>query len=239
MPKDLTEKQAPLNERRIWGRRQNRPLAGERKQAMQEVFPVIALTADELQDKTSQSPCDLGLADGTETWLEIGFGGGEHVIGLLKQHPNIQMLAAEPFLNGMASFVKDLPKHDMPRVKALMDDGMLLARCLSESSISRIYVLNPDPWHKKRHFKRRIINLDNLDVFARILKPGGKLIMTSDVLDLADWMMTHAYQHSAFEWDAQTCTDWNTPPQDWITTRYETKGAKGAKKMCYLSFTRK
>ena len=129
-------------------------------------------------------------------------------------------------------FVKD-------NIRVLMDDGVIIARSLTPASLDGVYILNPDPWHKKRHHKRRIINQTNLDVFANVLKPGGKLVMTSDVEDLAAWMCTHASNHPEFDWQAKSKADWSIPPQDWFSTRYEQKGAKGTKKMVYLFFKRK
>jgi tRNA (guanine-N7-)-methyltransferase len=119
-----------------------------------------------------------------------------------------------------------------------MDDAMLLVHALEDACLDEIYILNPDPWPKKRHHKRRIVSQANLDEFARILKPGGTLIMTTDVPDLAEWMVTQATLHPSFHWTAQSARDWKTPPADWIPTRYETKGAKGAESMVYLIFER-
>ena len=229
---------APPEQRKVWGRRQSRPLNITRAKAMEEIFPQIEIDKATLTQDHALSTTAL-FGNDNETWMEIGFGSGEHVIGLLDQSPKINMVAAEPFLNGMAAFVKDLPKSHIPRTRVLMDDAMMLASSLQENSINKLYILNPDPWHKKRHYKRRIVSSDNLDVFAKILKSGGELIMTSDVPDLADWMITHAFNHPDFTWQATSQADWSEKPKNWITTRYETKGAKGAKKMCYLLFTRK
>ena len=112
----------------------------------------------------------------------------------------------------------------------------MIANSLAEDTLDGIYVLNPDPWHKKRHHKRRIINQTNLDCFARILKPGAELIMSTDVPDLAEWMFTHATIHPNFKWTGNSKQDWDTKPEGWITTRYEEKKAKGADKMVYMLF---
>ncbi len=223
-------------ERTIWGRRQNRPIKGVRADAMRDILPQIEIAQDLLTKDTSLTAKKLFNND-KETWLEIGFGGGEHVIGLLKKNPTINMIGAEPFKNGMANFTKNLNQADISRTKVIMDDAMTVVKSLADNSISRLYILNPDPWHKKRHHKRRIINNENLTEFARILKPTAQLIMTSDVPYLTEWMHTHTYKHQSFTWDATSCKDWLEMPKDWITTRYQIKGAKGAKKMSYLFFT--
>ncbi len=224
--------------RRVWGRRKNRPLNPQRQSAMDDLYPKLSVMNSNLQQDASLQPNNL-FNNHAPSWMEIGFGNGEHIIGLLEQNPEINLLGAEPFLNGMAAFLKDLPEALEPRVRVIMDDAMLLATSLADQSLERLYILNPDPWHKARHHKRRIVNASNLDVFARILKPGGQLIMTSDVPDLAEWMFTHAFKHPAFEWNAKNHQDWTQAPKDWLPTRYEVKGAKGAKKMSYLFFIRK
>jgi tRNA (guanine-N7-)-methyltransferase len=234
---DKTE--GDYTQRGVWVRRQNRGLNPQRQSAMDSVYPHIAIDESFLLSDASLAPSSLFDKPEFPVWMEIGFGGGEHVIGLLEQNPDINIVAIEPFVNGMAAFVKDLPQSFEPRVRVYMDDAVMLARSLADDSVERIYVLNPDPWHKARHHKRRIVRSETLDIYARILKSGGQLIMSSDVPDMVEWMVTHTFNHPAFEWQAECAQDWSTPPEDWITTRYEVKGAKGASKMSYLFFTRK
>lgn len=173
-------------------------------------------------------------------WFEIGFGSGEHLIGLMKQNPGVHMIGAEPFINGMANFLQALDHEKLPEshVRVWMNDAILLAERLPDQSLERIYVLNPDPWPKKRHHKRRIIDQENLTTFARILKPGGLLVMSTDVSDLADWMVTEASRHPAFTWSANRAEDWRTMPTDWIPTRYESKGKSKGRQQVYLMFNR-
>ena len=131
-----------------------------------------------------------------------------------------------------------------------MEDAIKLVDSIASDSLDGIYVLNPDPWHKTRHHKRRItstsvaiqtriFSTENLDRFARILKSGATLIMTTDVDELAEWMLTHAVNHSEFEWTACSREDWAVAPQGWIKTRYEEKGAQAGRKQSYLIFKRR
>lgn len=226
-------------EKRVYGRRYGRPLNASRRAALDTVLPQISFEDGALKEDGNLHPSDIFDVDYDECWFEIGFGSGEHLSALMRHHPKNAYIGAEPFVNGMSAFVKDIEDEPKDRIKVHMDDAMMVANSLEENTLDGIYVLNPDPWHKKRHYKRRIIRQDNLDCFARILKPGAQLIMSTDVPDLADWMVTQASIHEAFDWEAQCADDWRVPPDDWITTQYEVKGAKNASAMAYLFFRRK
>lgn len=227
-----TEKEK--QEWRFYGRRAGRKLNGARRDALDECYPALKIT--NLPKDGSINPVSLFQRPLEKFIFEIGFGNGERLAQHLKQEPDTGFIGAEPFSNGMSAFLSETQGHNPDNIRVLMDDAMPLVRSLSSKSLDAIYVLNPDPWHKARHHKRRIINADNLDHFARILKPSGKLIMTTDVEPLAEWMCTQAILHDAFQWTATTAHDWRETPENWIKTRYETKGAKGAGKMNYLFF---
>lgn len=226
-------------QRRFYGRRQSRPLNKSRADSFEKLLPVLSVPADALDEKAALDPRTLFDCSVNEHWLEIGFGSGEHLSALMRRHPDRGYIGAEPYINGMAAFLKDIQDIENPNIRVHMDDALMLVRSIKAASIDGLYILNPDPWHKKRHHKRRIVRPETLDEYARILKPGGELILSTDVPYLADWMITHTARHPAFEWSAKTAKDWEIPPEDWITTAYEVKGAKGAKKMAYLFFTRK
>ena len=226
------------NQKRVYGRRLSRPLNSSRKAAIDALLPKLSIDETLISEDHCLDPSSLFDSPYEECWLEIGFGTGEHLSGLMRLHPENAYIGAEPFINGMAAFLKDIQDAPQERIRVHMDDAVMLAASLAPASLDGIYVLNPDPWHKKRHHKRRIIRPETLDIFSKILKPGGQLIMSSDVPYLTDWMVTHASLHPDFEWSAERAEDWRIPPEDWITTAYETKGAKGGEKMSYLFFKR-
>lgn len=225
--------------RSLFGRRVGRPLSPQKKEIMDRLLPVYAIPSARLENPGALTPENLFTKKFTACWFEIGFGYGEHLAALARQNPDTAYIGAEPFLNGMAAFLSEMDKSPAENVRVLMDDAMKIARALGDKTLEGIYILNPDPWHKTRHHKRRIVNRPNLDIFHRILKPGGELIMTSDVEAMAEWMVTQAVNHPGFEWTAKAAKDWQEPPAGWITTRYEVKGAKNAKKMSYLRFLKK
>lgn len=229
----------PENEKRVFGRRLGRPLSAERQAVLDKFLPALEMNADMLAQKEKLTARDLFKSTPAQFWMEIGFGNGEHLSALMRRHPDHAYIGAEPFVNGMSAFLKDIETDSKDNLRVVMDDAMLAVEALADNTLDGIYVLNPDPWHKKRHHKRRIIRKENLDKMARVLKPNAPLIMSTDVPYLAEWMVTEAMNHPAFEWAAQTANDWRTAPADWITTRYEVKRAKGADKMVYLLFRKK
>ena len=230
--------QRDTKQKRFYGRRQSRPLNASRAKAM-ELLPTLSIPEIKLKEDGSLHPSSLFEKPFDQYWLEIGFGSGEHLCALKKSETHTGWIGCEPYINGMSAFLKDIQDEDHSNIRVHMDDAVMLAASIADSSLDGIYILNPDPWHKVRHHKRRIVRPETLDIYARILKSGGQLILSTDVPYLADWMITHTINHGAFEWTAQSCKDWQVPPDDWVTTAYEVKGAKGAKKMCYLFFERK
>lgn len=223
----------------FFGRKKGRPLNLARQAAFDERLPVYAIEEETLSLDYTLDPKTLFAKPVTDIVFEVGFGNGERLSADLQHNPDTSFLGAEPFINGMAAFLKSLPENNPGNIRVINDDALILARSLKKASLDRIYILNPDPWHKARHHKRRIINPDSLSVFADILKPGGTLLMTSDVPDMAQWMFDHAQDHDAFAITKETQENRHTPPDNWIPTRYETKKAKGHMQMAYLTFVRK
>ena len=241
---------------------------------METIMPVVAISDDKITASKNLDPASLFEKPFGEIWFEIGFGNGEHLVALKEKYTDTAFLGAEPFVNGMANFLKllhdrhperspakPLAKQDevegssyypngkdpsaslrstrddgLKNIRVFMDDAMLLARSLTDRSLDRIYVLNPDPWPKLRHHKRRIISQTNLDEFARVLKPGGRLVMATDVDDLAEWMVTQCMNHPSFEWLAESAKDWQTPPAEWTETRYAFKGKQAGRRQTFLVF---
>ncbi|MBW8880474.1 MAG: tRNA (guanosine(46)-N7)-methyltransferase TrmB [Asticcacaulis sp.] len=178
------------------------------------------------------------LASGRELWVEIGFGGGEHIVQQAVRHPDVEIIGCEPFLNGVGSALRHIDEAGVRNVSILSDDARPLLDTLSEASVSRIFILFPDPWPKTRHHKRRLIQAETVAALARILKGGGRLRFATDWADYADWALLRFTQSPDFDWPAQRPVDWTEPPADHVTTRYETKGL-GDCKPVFLDFIRK
>lgn len=230
--------QSTNKEKRFYGRRQSRPLKGARADAVEKLLPALSIPKELLTEDASIVPSTLFPKNYKELWLEIGFGNGEHLVELMRRHPEHAFLGAEPYINGMANFLKEIAAEPHEHVRVHMDDALMLVNSLPDQCLDGLYILNPDPWHKTRHHKRRIVRRETLTAYQRVLKPGAQLICSTDVPYLADWMITEVMLHGGFEWSAKCADDWRTPPKDWITTAYEVKGAKGAKIMSYMIFER-
>jgi tRNA (guanine-N7-)-methyltransferase len=171
-----------------------------------------------------------------KTWLEIGFGGGEHLAYLASLHKEVQFIGCEPYVNGIAGLLTHIHEHALSNINIYSDDARVLIKEMPDASLSRVFVLYPDPWPKARHHKRRIISTEFLDSLARVMKPNAELRLATDHADYATWMLERLLAHKDFKWLAKGCSDWLNPPTEWISTRYEQKGLAG--RPTYLNFRR-
>lgn len=163
------------------------------------------------------------MPDAAETWLEIGFGGGEHMVAQARLRPDALVLGAEPFRNGVASALRHIKEAALANVRLREGDARQLLLDLPDASLARIYILFPDPWPKSRHHKRRLIQAETVDELARVLRSGGTLRFATDWSDYAAWTLQRMTGSSGFHWTAERSADWRTPPPDHVTTRYELK----------------
>lgn len=207
---------APL---KTFGRRGGRPLSGRQKILMDEVLPrlQIPIVPGERLDPRQVFPGH------EEIWLEIGFGGGEHVSGQAKKTPTAGILASEVFFEGIAKLLGQIEDQKLENVRVWPEDGRELVDGLRDSCIDRAFILFPDPWPKARHQKRRIIQADFLDALARVMKPGGRVRFATDVRSYADEALERFLAHPAFEWIATRAEDWRNVPADHVETRYQQK----------------
>jgi len=205
---------------RTFGRVGGRALSARQQGLIDVLLPHISVPE---APSGTLDPHTLYTPAPKEVWLEIGFGGGEHLTGQAGLHPDIGFIGCEPFIEGMAKALGQIEDAGLTNVRLHMDDARPVIDRLQDTSIARIFILFPDPWPKKRQQKRRLIQPDFLDQIARILKPGGRLRFATDVKSYANEALAHFINHEAFDWRAATADDWQLPPSDHLTTRYETK----------------
>lgn len=235
----LSDDTSALREiRRVYGRRHTRSLSPARQTAFENLLDALQIPKETL-DRGNLVAKDLFGRDFPALWLEIGFGNGAHLKQEMEADPGTGFIGAEPFVNGMAAFLDSIEASPKENIRVYMDDAMTVVDALADGVLDGIYILNPDPWPKKRHWKRRIVQPEHVEKFVRVLKPGGKLIMTTDIDPLAEWMLTHAINNPALRWTADKPEDWQTPPPGWTPTKYERKGAAKGRRQTYLVFQKR
>jgi len=171
-------------------------------------------------------------------WLEIGFGGGEHLAAQATAHPDIGFVGCDAYLDGVASLLRTITERGLTNVRVFADDARVLIASLEAASVERVFLLFPDPWPKARHHKRRFISRENLAALARIMADGGDLRIATDHTGVCRWTLGHLIAHPDFEWTARTPRDWRDPPADWPGTRYEAKARREGRPSTHLGFIR-
>lgn len=219
----------------LYGRRQSKPLKPRQARLIATLLPTISVP------DPGRGPIDpRALFPQTDDIaLEVGFGGGEHIAYQALRARGSGFIGAEPFVNGVGKLLALVEEKNLSNIRIHFGDARPLMEALPAASLSRIFVLHPDPWPKKRHFKRRMISPWFLAEAARLLKSGGVLRVASDIDDYVRWTLMHAARTPDFEWTAQSARDWRTRPDDWPQTRYEAKAVKEGRRPVYLIFRRR
>jgi len=221
--------------RTLHGRRRGKALRAGQRSLMETLLPRLAVqlpappaVSEVGEVGESAAKLDLpALFGGTPpaggVWLEVGFGGGEHLVWQAEHHPEVGLIGCEPYLNGVAKCLASIDRAGLANVRLFTDDARFVLAALPDSALGRAFVLFPDPWPKSRHHKRRFIQRATLDTLARVLAPGGELRLATDDPGYCRWMAERACTHPAFEWLAERPADWRQRPDDWPATRYERK----------------
>ena len=212
---------------RFYGRRKGRPLRASRKQLLEKLLPKLRIPVPESGEVSPTS-----LFDAEETWLEIGFGGGEHLAALAQRHPNIGFIGCEAYINGVASLLTHVHNDSLDNIRIYPDDVRPFLKRIAPARMNRIFVLFPDPWPKKRHHKRRILCEDQVNQLNRILKPCGQIIIASDDQDYVQSILEVMEGMD----DLQLVSHIHTAPEDWVTTRYETRARRLGNECSYLLY---
>ncbi|MCO5160810.1 MAG: tRNA (guanine(46)-N(7))-methyltransferase TrmB [Mesorhizobium sp.] len=220
----------------FFGRRHGKTLRPMQATALAEVLPRLKV------DLSTAPPDDLRTlfpVPVDQIVLEVGFGGGEHLHHASGAHPSTGFFGVEPFVNGMASLLRLLEREPRANIRLYDDDATALLDWLPAGSLDRIDLFYPDPWPKKKHWKRRFVNRANLDRFARALKSGGIFRFASDIDHYVNWTLLEAERQGDFVWQARTPDDWRMPYPDWPGTRYEAKALREGRTPAYLRFARR
>ncbi len=220
---------------RTYGRRRGRKLSPRQQDLMNNLLAQVALN---LQAPPPNPLSGLFGRRVAQVWLEIGFGGGEHLIWQAINHPDAGLIGCEPFEDGVVKALSAIDDHGIRNMRLHADDARDVLRWLPDASIDRAFILFPDPWPKARHKKRRLVNASTLSLLARVLRPGAELRVATDIGDYARTMLMAFQVAPEFKWLAAGPADWAVRGPDWPETRYEQKAIREGRKSSYLRFLR-
>lgn len=215
---------SPRPKFQFYGRRKGKPLRRHHSDLMEGLLPPIAIDLAQPLAHT-----------GERRWLEIGFGGGEHLAHQAVLHPDVSLIGAEAFQNGVAKLLAHIEAMAIGNVRVHHGDARGLLEVMPDQSFERLYLLYPDPWPKERQKKRRFVNPANLGHIHRVLKPAGAFYFASDIPDYVDWTRAHVAEHGGFVEEGD-CT---RPYDTWTRTRYEAKAIREGRTPAYLTFRKR
>ena len=220
---------------RFYGRRKGRPLRQGMQALLTDMLPTLRFDATRPLasqfGQTTSRQADLAL--------EIGFGGGEHLASLAEANPNENFIGAEPFVNGVASLLRHIQTRRLSNIRIWDDDVRLILPALPVAGLSQVFIMFPDPWPKKRHAARRILQPEMMNVLAQLIRPSGQLVLASDDPTAKGWLLQTAMSHSQFCWTARRPVNWRQRPPHLPATRYMTKAEKAFRRPSWFIFERR
>ncbi|MEM7321186.1 MAG: tRNA (guanine(46)-N(7))-methyltransferase TrmB [Pseudomonadota bacterium] len=224
--------------RNFYGRLKGKSLKQSQRVYLNEDLAALSPGAVDWESNPQRHKLDLNaLFGGRPAWLEIGFGGGEHLVHQAAENPDVGIIGAEPYINGVAMLLGKIRRAGVDNLSVHPGDVRDLFDVLPDRSIERAFLLYPDPWPKKRHHRRRFVTPEHLQPLARILKPGAIFRVATDIPDYVRQTLEQL-PGAGFDWLAESPADWRRPWDDWISTRYEQKALREGRTPHYLTFRR-
>ncbi|GAA0302585.1 tRNA (guanine(46)-N(7))-methyltransferase TrmB [Rhodovulum strictum] len=232
--------QGPRREwRNFYGRRHGKTLRDRQREYLDADLAALSPGPVGWDVNPERQPLDLAARfGGREVWLEIGFGGGEHMVHQAAHRPDVGIIGCEPFINGVAMLLGKIRAAGVENVAVHPGDVRDLFDVLPEAGIARAFLLYPDPWPKKRHHRRRFVTPDFLEPLARVMRPGAELRVATDIPDYVRQTLIEVPK-AGFDWLAEGPGDWRQPWGDWLSTRYEQKALREGRVPHYLTFRRR
>ena len=236
----LTPREDGAPWRNFYGRRRGKTLRKGQKSLLEERLEALSVPGLAWAENPERRPIDFRALEPScrEAWLEVGFGGGEHLLAMARENPSALLLGCEPFRNGVAMCLAALEAAPLPNVRLHEGDAREVFDVAGEGAFSRIFVNYPDPWPKKRHHRRRFIGPETLPHLARIAAPGARLHVATDIPDYVRHVLEAMRAAPEFRWTAEGPEDWRRPWADWPGTRYEAKALAEGRPPHYLTFVR-
>lgn len=226
--------------RNFYGRRKGKGLRPSQEMYLDEDLGALSPGPVGWDENPDRNPLELGeiFPDASEYWLEIGFGGGEHLVHQAALNPSVGIIGAEPYINGVAMLLGKVREAGVSNLRIHPGDARDLFDVIPDGSLSRVFLLYPDPWPKKRHHRRRFVTPEHLEPLARKMKSGSILRVATDIEDYVRQTLEQVAFKGDFEWLAEGPSDWKEPWGDWISTRYEQKALREDRVPHYLTFRR-
>ena len=225
-----------MDHRNFYGRIKGKALNAAQDRYLDEDLPKLSVVGITREENPERDPLDIHqLAGGRPLWLEVGFGGGEHLVHQALHNPGVQFLGVEPYVNGVAMLLGKMRNAGVANIKLHMGDARNLMDVLPDGSVSKAFLLYPDPWPKMRHHRRRFVTQEHLIPLSKCLKPGAEFRVATDIEDYVRQTLQEV-PRAGFEWLAEGPEDWRAPWGDWIATRYEQKALREDRIPHYMTF---
>jgi tRNA (guanine-N7-)-methyltransferase len=222
--------------RNFYGRFKGKTLRPNQKDYLESDLDALSLGAVSWEENPDRSPLDLNAVfGGKPLWVEIGFGGGEHLVHQAKTYPEVGIIGCEPFINGVAMLLGKIRESGVSNLRVHPGDARDLFDVLPAGSVEKAFLLYPDPWPKKRHHRRRFVTQEHLEPLFHVLKPGAEFRVATDIPDYVRQTLIEAPK-AGFEWLAEGPGDWRHPWGDWHSTRYEMKALREGRMPHYMTF---
>lgn len=224
--------------RNFYGRIRGKTLRPKQEEYLQEDLDRLSPGPVDWEENPDRMPLDLAAVFGVApVWLEIGFGGGEHLVHQAVQSPDVGLIGAEPFINVVAMLLGKIRDAGVQNLRVYPGDARNLFDVLPDHSVSKAFLLYPDPWPKKKHHRRRFVTAEHLEPLHRVLKPGAEFRVATDIPDYVRQTLIEVPK-AGFDWLAEGPQDWRAPWADWHSTRYEQKALRAGRVPHYLTFRR-
>lgn len=233
---DAAPPNTPASPRRnFYGRIHGKTLRASQKSYLAEDLEPLRLKGVTAEENPARSTPDLSFAGGRPLWLEVGFGGGEHLVHMAARYPEVALIGAEPFVNGIAMLLGKIRAAGIANLALHPGDVRDLFDVLPLASLQRVFLNYPDPWPKARHHRRRFVTPDYLQALARVTAPGAEFRVATDIPDYVRQTLEEVPQAGfVLERQAGQGGAW----QDWLSTRYEQKALREGRLPHYLTFRR-
>ena len=218
--------------RGFYGRSRGKVLRAGQKRLLAEALPLFSIAPESLAEGRAFVPAPR------EVWLEIGFGAGEYLIEQAKANPDVGLVGCEPFLNGVVAALAGLKRDEISNVLLWRGDAQAVIKAVPDAFFSRVFMLYPDPWPKRRHHKRRVVSVGFVAALARVMRKGAEFRFATDIDDYAGWTLSRFLASPHFRWTAARADDWRRPWPGWRPTRYEAKARFDGRRSVYLTFVR-